>query len=154
MCRESQRDAGRAVTARRCGKFKSVLSAIDECRIRNHVSDFTSTPRIIFVVTQFHRTLDKLRNGLARSNRISIASFEYNFNAFRDFDYLSNYRFRKEDIWSLVSATAWPVENQLAVRSRYAVTPILYTCVLMRRLASPARWCDLEKLLGMHDLKI
>jgi hypothetical protein len=45
---------------------------------------------------------------------------------------------------------AWPEGKRATSRNRYAVTPMLACCVVLRRLATPARWSDLEHLFGKH----
>lgn len=91
-----------------------------------------------------------VRNLLARRNRISAASFAYNFNALSDADCLSHFRFRKEHVQRLFSALAWPSLQSATKRSRYSVNSCLATCIILRRLASPARWRDLEEFFGKH----
>ena len=45
---------------------------------------------------------------------------------------------------------AWPTSQSRTKRNRYAVTPLLVTCIVLRRLASACRWSDLESLLCLH----
>lgn len=40
--------------------------------------------------------------------------------------------------------------NTSAYRDRYKISTVLYTCVLLRILASPARWRYLEEMLGIN----
>lgn len=60
-------------------------------------------------------------------------------------DCLLNFWFRKDVVFRPVSATTLPVEKQLTSRNRYAFTPIISAYVLLRRLASDARWHDLKE---------
>ena len=55
-----------------------------------------------------------------------------------------------EDIVKLVPILGWPDNQTATSRSRYSVSPILATCILLRRMAVPDRWEELCKRFGKH----
>jgi hypothetical protein len=87
---------------------------------------------------------------LNRSKRVSISDFSFNFNGLSESDCLSFFRFRKGDALIMMTAIAWPEDICARKRNRYSVTPFLTACVVLRRLATPCRWSDLEILFGKH----
>lgn len=89
-----------------------------------------------------------VQNHVILKNEIYNIDFSFNFNRFTDLECLLLLRFRKKDIVRLIPVIAWPVLKLHTSRNRYAVTPILATCILLRRLATPARWTDLIRLFG------
>ena len=50
----------------------------------------------------------------------------------------------------LVAVMGWPSSRTCTRRNRYSCNPLIATCVILRRLAAPARWSDLEELFGKH----
>lgn len=88
--------------------------------------------------------------GLERSNRLSPASFHFNFNQFNDADCLFQFPFRKEDLIRMVKTIGWLNSNKYTRRNRYSVSTFLITCVLLRRRPSPTRWRDMELLFGKN----
>jgi hypothetical protein len=54
------------------------------------------------------------------------------------------FRFCKRGVLRLVAALSWPEQTRYTRRNRYAVTPLISTCIDLRRLCSPSRWKDLE----------
>eukprot|EP00171_Calliarthron_tuberculosum_P005259 IDg5259t1 len=89
-----------------------------------------------------------LANSIRRSPLVSTSSFDFNFNAFSEGESLHQFRFRKEDVLRMCEAVAWPSSRTHTERNRYSVSPLLATCVLLRRLASPTRWRDVEVMFG------
>jgi hypothetical protein len=51
-------------------------------------------------------------------------------------------------------AIAWPAHRFASTRNRYSVTPLLATCIVLRRLSTPCRWRDLEPLFGKHTSQL
>jgi hypothetical protein len=89
-------------------------------------------------------------NHVRRSKRALIFDFSFNFSCFTDSDCLSLFRFRKSDVLRMVTAILWPEYRISSTLNRYSVTPLLASCILLRRLASPCLWRDLEFLYGKH----
>lgn len=150
MKKGREKDARHGPSLNRTRCLTTVVQAIARRRVSARNSSFSTTNALLVVARNFHRAQSNIENLLIRSNRISISSFTFNFNKFSDYDCLSYFRFRKEDISRVMNATAWPTEKTLTSRNRYAVNPVLSTCILLRRLASPARWRDLEEMFGKH----
>ena len=48
----------------------------------------------------------------------------------------------------MVTAIAW--KREITTRNRHMCSPLLVTCVVLRRLTTPARWGDMEMLFGKH----
>lgn len=150
MDRGRQKDCaqGKTVLARR--RWQSVLCTVAKHRGNHRGSAFSSSNLLFYVAGRFQSLDQDLQNQLARRNRISATSFLFNFNAYSDADCLFYFRFRNTDICRLVVALAWPEGQTKTDRNRYAVSPIIATCIMLRRLASPARWRDLEAMFGKH----
>ena len=91
---------------------------------------------------------------LCRSNRLSTAQFSFNFNVFSDAECLSLFRFAKRDISRVTIALAWPENQNHTKKNRYAVTPLLTTCIVLRRLSSPSRWTDMEIMFGKYAAQL
>lgn len=69
-------------------------------------------------------------------HRVSDSSF----NAVTNAIYLILFRFREENIYRMVSLTNSGVFTSVTRRNRYAVDPLLVTCVILRRLSSTTMW--------------
>eukprot|EP00171_Calliarthron_tuberculosum_P001768 IDg1768t1 len=87
---------------------------------------------------------------LLYSRRISASQFTFNFNGLSNFDCLFLFRFEKDHIKNLLTLNGWPSSKTRTMRNRYACDAMLSTCVMLRRLASPCRWKELEILFGKH----
>ena len=72
-----------------------------------------------------------------RSNRISLSSFSFKFIAFTHVCCLSLFTFHKLHVPRMVKANAW--KGEITTRNRYMCSPLLVTCVALRRLTTPAR---------------
>jgi nuclease HARBI1 len=81
---------------------------------------------------------------------IHIASTSFNFNAFGDADSVKLFRFESKHVGEISSLLGWPLNRTHTTRNRYATCPMLSTCVVLRRLQTPARWYDMERLFGKH----
>ena len=67
---------------------------------------------------------------------------------------LQLFRFCRANIYRLVPFVAWPEAKHRTKRNRYAITPLLVTCVVLRRLAPLTRWADLELLFGLKTSQL
>ena len=79
---------------------------------------------------------------------ISSSAFSLNFNGLTEGDALLHFRFRKQDIIRMIEAISWPSDKRANTGNIFSVTPLLANFDTLCRLASPARWKDLEILLG------
>ena len=89
---------------------------------------------------------------ISRSNRIHTSQLSFNFNSFSNSDCVFYFRFNKNDVIRMLQAMAWPAEQTCTTRNRYAVSPILSTCIVLRRLCTPSRWKEL--LFGKHGSQL
>jgi nuclease HARBI1 len=53
-----------------------------------------------------------------------------------------------------MTAIAWPAHRCASKRNRYSVTPLLATCIVLRRISTSCRWRDLELLCGKHTSQL
>ena len=105
---------------------------------------------LVRAVQQFTAVSANHKLDLSRSQRVSTSCFSFNFNGLSDRDCLMHFLFRKEDIIRMIPVVAWPESVTHTARNGYGMTAILATCILLRRLATPCRWHDLELLFGKH----
>jgi len=61
---------------------------------------------------------------------------------------LSNFRFLPEEVASISNLMGW--EAGKTKRSGYRCHPLTASCVVLRRLAYPVQWVDVETTFGMH----
>ena len=124
--------------------------AIGKRRNMQVESTLTSTDsimRVAYTALRERKEVGLLLNG---RRRISSSAFNVNFNCLTDGDALPHSRFCKRDIIRMISAVAWLLQKIITKGNRFSVTPLLATCFTLRRLASPARWKDLDILFGKH----
>jgi len=95
------------------------------------------------VLARYLRVGGYIRRSLQRSERVSAVAF--NLNAFSQQEALNNFRFFVPDLGRLSSLLDLQVDVS---RRRYNVSPIECLAIVLRRLASPSRWTDLELLFG------
>lgn len=95
------------------------------------------------LVEAYRRAHREVALSLARSRRVTAVRF--NINSFSSSEALSLFRFLPSDIGRLVDLLH--VGDAVSL-TRYAITPVECLCIVLRRLASPARWFDLEELFG------
>ena len=117
-------------------------------RWKNSSSSFSSSSVLLHLASKMHRNIQGEHNWLVRNSRISLTEFSFNFNGYGDHECMLHFRFIRSDVIRLMAAVAWPVEKTCTSRNRYRTTPILATCIVLWRLACPARWVDLELMFG------
>jgi len=84
-----------------------------------------------------------IRRSLQRSER--VMAVEFNLNVFSEQEALTNFRFLVSDMGRLSALLSLNVDM---TRCRYNVTRIECLAIILRRLASPCRWTDLELFFG------
>lgn len=131
------------ITARKVA-YSHVLQTIARRR------SSTTTTTLMSIAKRYVRERVNYSNHYNRANNIFSIDFTFNFNRFSESECLLYFRFCKEDIERLVSVFGWPSEKTRTSRGRYCVTPILSVCIILRLLASPCRWGDIEELFGKH----
>lgn len=97
-----------------------------------------------------YRRVKRVRNdiSLILQRSISISNYTFNINVFSSEECVREFRFRPSEINEVMKQTGWVAES--TKRNRYACNPYTATCILLRRLAYPCRWKDLEFMFGMH----
>lgn len=105
----------------------------------------------VAILKRIQRSKRQLRLLRLRSLRIHVQSFDIkelgNKECFRSF------RFTEKEILShLVPFVGW--QQNHTTRNRYACTPLLATCVVLRRLATTNRWEDLTLEFGRHSSQL
>jgi len=119
-------------------------------RLRNRAPTAFQALSVVHSARFYRRYAVELQHYILRARAISTTQFSFNFNSLTDAMSLSLFRFRKEDVVRMVRAIAWPGQWTKTKRNRYACDPILVTCLILRRVSSPARWVDMEVLFGRH----
>ena len=94
-------------------------------------------------VRKYRRAQREVTLSLDRRRRIRATSF--NLNAFCSHDCLALFRFLPERLGRLVDLLDINVSFP---RTRLSVPPVECLAIVLRRLASPARWVDLEEFFG------
>jgi len=97
------------------------------------------------LVRSYRRAQNEVSLCLARRDRTQETTFS--LDSFSSEDCLSLFRFLPHHIVKLVSLLHLVVPFP---RKRLAVDPVECFCVVLRRLASPCRWYDMEELFGRH----
>eukprot|EP00171_Calliarthron_tuberculosum_P019568 IDg19568t1 len=80
-----------------------------------------------------------------------ICSATFNLNRFSEQQCLIDFRFKRSEIPRIAALCGWTGRTE---RNGYICDPVTATCVMLRRLAYPCRWRDLEKDFGMHSSKL
>eukprot|EP00171_Calliarthron_tuberculosum_P002573 IDg2573t1 len=150
MARSRQRDHTARFTLLRARRWRLLLALSCRRRSQGQQGLLSSTPALVGVAGRMLEEERELGLQLARRNRISVSNFSFNFNALSDGDALREFRFRKQHVLDMVCVLDWPEGRTHTRRNRFSVTPLLSTCVILRRMATPARWKDLEYLFGKH----
>jgi hypothetical protein len=95
------------------------------------------------------RALRTLRDRDCQSLRTRhIANSIFNFNAYSEQSCLRYFRFCRKDVPRLEYAIRWNAGRTRL--NRYRCEPLVAICILLRRLASPYRWSDLEIVFVKH----
>lgn len=141
-----QRDHAKFRREQRCESWGFIMKSMARRRLRGD----GGRSRLLLLLSAKEycdETNDHALN-LERRNRISLTDFSFNFNGLSNFECVANFRFCKSDIERMVRAVSWPTSVTRTSRNGYGTSPILATCILLRRFATPCRWIDLELLFG------
>lgn len=99
--------------------------------------------QIVPYLRDYLRSCEEVRLSLRRSRHISTSVF--NINAFNEEQSLSLFRFKPADLGRLASLLN---VTPTFLRRRYNVPSVECLAIVLRRLASPCRWTDVEELFG------
>ena len=110
-------------------------------RRQQNLSSIASSSRCLsFFASKIAEHQAEMNKALSRSHRIGLSQFTFNFNSLSDSDCVLYFRLSKANVTRMIYAISWPNTQSHTDRSRYAVSPILATCIILRRLSTPLRW--------------
>ena len=101
---------------------------------------------IYFARQRCHLRVDHMK--LMHRN-VAISSMTFNLNTYSDLRCLQEFRFRLKEISQISDSIGCHAGNTR--RSAFKCGAVTATCILLRRLAYPCRWVDLELTFGMHS---
>ena len=87
-------------------------------------------------------------NRIRQVRTIEIVAKKFNFNAYTDEECLMDFCFRQSELPISMKIIRW--DRRRTKRNGYVCDSITATCLSARRLSSPCRWADLEKMFDMH----
>ena len=148
MTLSRQRDHARHIRERRVRAWRLIMKAMAYRRLQQRSTENSGS--LVHAVQQFTAVSANHKLDLSRSQRVSTSWFLFNLNGLSDCDCLMQFIFQKEDIVRMITVFAWPGSVTHIARNGYGITPILATCILLRRLARTCWWHDLEFLLGKN----
>lgn len=119
-------------------------------RLRRKVSLFLALDVDLAVmgttVRRWRRTKQDLRRLLRRKRDVKTTYF--NVNVFSIEESLRLFRFRPSELGRVSNVIDFSGPTE---RRRYRCTPLTATCIILRRLAYPSRWVDLELFFGLSS---
>ena len=148
-----QKDHAKFRREQRCLTWDAIVKVIARRR-RLPEARATGNRALLYAVEQFAEHASDHALNIARSNRISLTDFTFNFNSLSNFECFVNFRFCKDDIIKFSRAMGWPSNVTKTSRNGYRLNPILATCIVLRRFAGPCRWVDLEEVFGKHSSQL
>ena len=150
--RGRQSDHSVSTAASQKHNYGAALARILRGRSSCHTSIASRSIVLAFIAQKYKNEKDEYARYLRRSNRISLSDLSFNFNGFTDSCCLSMFRFTKDDLRRVVKTIGWVGTH--TQRNRYACDSLMVTCVLLRRLTTPARWRDMEFTFGRHAAQL
>jgi hypothetical protein len=101
----------------------------------------------LFVAIERCRILEQSQ--LQNAARCRVWASAFFINALSDRECLIRYRFKRQDVGFINDLIPWktaldPQGKMRTMRRRYRVDPVEATAILLRRLATPSRWVDLQ----------
>ena len=82
----------------------------------------------------------------------TIASNSFNLNCYSDQDAFHSFSFRVTEIPKISSCMGW--HGNPTKRGHYRYDAITACCIVLRKLATPCRWYDLETTFRIHSGKL
>lgn len=123
-------------------------------KVRHQMSRTTALYAMLNCAEEMEQAAQAEERMSLRSNEISQSTFIYQFEQLSDLGCVQLFRFCRRDFNRLVAHIGWPAYRTKTKRNGYRVDPFLATGVLLRRLATPDRWCDLELLFGKFSAQL
>lgn len=115
--------------------------------LRVSLSFGTASLLPIFLASQRRRIREDHVKIMCRT--VAISSTLFNINAYSDFWCLHTFRLRLQEIPEIPRTIEWNAGR--TSRSGYLCVAITATCIVLRLLAYPCGWVDLELTFGMHS---
>lgn len=135
-----------ARTARRFHILRNILRALIRRRTFSDVeSPLLYTSYKNYKEAKFNRHASQCHREL-----ISTTKFKEVFPNMGDEDFLLHFRLRRSDLAQLVTLVTDGYHKYTTARKMYNTNTLLSTYVVLKRLATPQRWYDLEKLFRNH----
>ena len=103
------------------------------------------------------RKLRKLRKSGKDLFKVStrsahISSVSFNLNIYSERAAITDFRFKTTEIPAIARIMNW--HDEPTKRCRYRCDSTTACCIVLRKLATPCRWYDLEPVFGMHSSKL
>lgn len=143
-----QKDHFQTVVRTRALSTSTILQNI--IQTRNESCAFSSSACLCWIARNYVQPINYLPNHLHRTKSISGTDVTFNFNAISEAAYLLHLRFQKPHLLQLVQVMGWPHNRMHTNHNRNGLKPILACFVVLRWLAAPAHWRDLEDILRKH----
>jgi len=127
-------------------KLGKVIARIRRLRILFMQALYSDSPSLkLLLVRRLQHAHRDIR--LIRTRSIRVSFMIFNINRYSDENCFRDFRFTKTEIPMISDLIDWSGVTQ---RNRYKCDPFIATCILLRRLAYPCRWADLELVFGLH----
>ena len=145
--RGSQRRHTKAISKQQATQWRYIFLALATRRSQQHN---VHSELLCQSLVAYLQCLQDFNRHVYRTRTIHLSQYTFNFNALTDADCVFYFRFAKKDIGNVATALAWPTAKSHTSRNRYSVSALLSTCVMLRRMAGPFRWRELELQFGKH----
>lgn len=83
--------------------------------------------------------------------RRHVRASSFNLNSYSESQMLMDFRFKVPEVKKITDALGW---SGTSTRRGYVCDPILACCILLFRLATTQRWCDMEVKFGMFACQL
>lgn len=144
-----QRDHTQVKSKQRLRQNGVVIGAVSKRRHDAHTSGIVNQCMIHFAQKYIEEENEQIRYSIHRE-RIASRGWDLFYDNLTDRAFLELFRFRRKEFERLSEVVGFQ-DGTHTKKNRYAVDPIFSTAIVLRRLASPARWCDLNNLFFRHS---
>lgn len=110
---------------------QSIFVGLSKCRSPMPHSTFTSISTLLAISNLHSESEADFICHINRTRCIGMSDFSENFDKLSDQICLSLFRFRQEDMPRVVSVFAWKLRDSKAKHYRYAVNPLIVSCLLL-----------------------
>ena len=103
------------------------------------------------IIYRFYRKLKSVKHDMKmiKLRKRNISTTTFNVNIYSDEQSLKHFRFRCSEIRTVADIIGFTVGK--TARRQYYCNEVTAACIVLRRLASPCRWSDLEVMFGMRS---